>query len=152
VDLIDQAALSDDFAELAAQLHRGGRLNASLLLRAIARGQLAFFEHGLAELSSVPHERTWLMVHDAGHLGFRAIYERAGLPSRLFGAFRAALEAWRSLQAEGAPVDREFGQSRVLERFLTSQPYAAREDINYLLERLDRPAGSARPLAHANAA
>lgn len=152
VDLVDQAALTTDFAAYAKHLNQARRLNASLLLRAIARGQMSFFEHGLAELSGVPHQRTWLMVHDAGPLGFRAIYERAGLPARLFGAFKAALDAWRSVQAEGLELDRERFQETVLQRFLTSQPYAAKEDVNYLLERLDRVPDSAGVLTHANAA
>jgi uncharacterized protein (DUF2336 family) len=159
VDLVDQAAVTDDFASFAEHLHEHGRLNASLMLRAIARGQMLFFEHALAQLSGVPHERTWLMVHDAGPLGFRAIYERAGLPSRLFPAFRAAIDAWRAVEAEGADFDRDIFQERVLQRFLTAQPFASREDLNYLLERIDRSAESAKgprqtvhAVQHANAA
>ncbi|HEY3811884.1 MAG TPA: DUF2336 domain-containing protein [Caulobacteraceae bacterium] len=156
VDLVDQAAVTDDYASFAQHLNQNGRLNASLLLRAMARGQMLFFEHALAELSGVPHERTWLMVHDAGPLGFRAIYERAGLPTRLFPAFRSAIDCWRAVEGEGGPLDRDLFQERVLQRFLTSQPYASREDLNYLLERIDRSAPDAgkpvRVLEHANAA
>jgi uncharacterized protein (DUF2336 family) len=123
----------------------------------MARGQMLFFEHALAELSGVPHERTWLMVHDAGPLGFRAIYERAGLPTRLFPAFRSAVDCWRSVESEGAGLDRDLFQERMLQRFLTANPYASREDLNYLLERLDRTPEpvvrpAARVLEHANAA
>ena len=35
---------------------------------------------------------------------------------------------------------------------LTSQPFASREDLNYLLERIDRPADAGRPIEHATAA
>lgn len=152
VDLIDQAAASTDFAAYAHHLHQVKRLNASLLLRAVGRGQMLFFEHALAELAGVPHDRTWLMVHDAGPLGFRAIYERAGLPARLFPAFRAALDAWRSLQEEGLQVGAEQLQRLVLQRFLTQQPFAPKEDVAYLLERLDRSADAMQPHTHANAA
>ena len=62
---------------------------------------MALFEHGMAELAGTPHHRTWLMIHDAGPLGLRAIYERAGLPPRLFPAFRAGVDTCRQLQAEG---------------------------------------------------
>jgi uncharacterized protein (DUF2336 family) len=152
VDLVDQAAAATDFAGFAQHLHQSGRLNASLLLRALARGQMLFFEHALSELAGVAHHRTWLMIHDAGPLGFRAIYERAGLPSRLYPAFRSALDCWRAVEAEGGDVDRELFQERVLQRFLTSQPYASRDDINYLLERIDRTPEVGRALQHANAA
>ena len=155
VDLVDQAAVTADYASFAEHLNQNGRLNASLLLRAMARGQMLFFEHALSILSGVPHDRAWLMVHDAGPLGFRAIYERAGLPTRLYLAFRSALDCWRAVESEGAALDRDQFQERVLHRFLTSQPYASREDINYLLERIDRapePAKPIRVLEHANAA
>jgi uncharacterized protein (DUF2336 family) len=152
VDLVDQAGASADLPGFAAHLHRSGRLNASLLLRALAHGQMSFFEHALAELAAVPHHRTWLMVHDGGSLGFRAVYDRAGLPSRLFAAFRAGLDAWRSLQAEGLDLDREAFQTRMLERFLTQNPFAPREDVAYLMEKLNRAADDLRPPAHANAA
>jgi uncharacterized protein (DUF2336 family) len=157
VDLVDQAVVTTDFAAFAGHLNENKRLTASLLLRAIARGQMLFFEHALSELSGVAHHRTWLMIHDAGPLGFRAIYERAGLPTRLFPAFRSAVDSWRSIEAEGADFNRDLFQERVLQRFLTAQPYAAREDINYLLERIDRaPEAVGRavttPLLHANAA
>ena len=64
----------------------------------------------------------------------------------------AALEAWRSLHAEGSALDRGRFQERILQRFLTAHPYASREDLAYLSERLDRPADTLHAPAHANAA
>ncbi|MBX7249329.1 MAG: DUF2336 domain-containing protein [Caulobacteraceae bacterium] len=149
VDLVEQAAVSTDIAEFVRHLARNRRLTPSLLLRALGRGQMPFFEHAVAELAGVAHQRTWLMIHDAGPLGLRAIYDRAGLPSRLFAAFRAGVDAYRSLQFDGGHRDRERFQERMIQRFLTAQPYAAKDDINYLLERLDRAPDVA---AQANAA
>lgn len=141
IDLIDQAGASPDLAEFVARLHSRKVLNASLLLRGLARGQMALFEHGLAELAQTPHHRAWLMVHDAGPLGLKAIYDRAGLPPRLFQAFRAGVDTWRTLQAEGADTTDETFRQRMLERFLTQRPNAPREDLAYLMERLDRAPG-----------
>ena len=138
VDLLDQARTAGDLAEFAARLNARGALNASLLLRALATGLMPFVEHGLAELAGTPHHRAWLMVHDAGPLGLRALYDRAGLPPRLFAAFRAGVDTWRGLQAEGAPFDPATFQQRMLERFLTQRPHASRDDLGYLMERLDR--------------
>ena len=138
VDLIDQAGAAPDLANFVAALNARKALNASLLLRGLARGQMAFFEHGLSELAGVSHDRAWLMVHDAGPLGLRAIYDRAGLPPRLFQAFRAGVDTWRSMQSEGAEMTGDRFQQRMLERFLTQRPNTPREDMTYLLERLDR--------------
>lgn len=154
VDLVDQAAASQDLAAFAAHLNARKALNASLLLRALARGQMSLFEHGLAELAQTPHHRAWLMVHDAGPLGLKAIYDRAGLPPRLFQAFRAGVDTWRALQDEGADAAGEEFRRRMLERYLTQRPNAPREDMAYLMERLDLTAAQAlsRVTACANAA
>lgn len=151
VDLIDQAAASPDIGRFVAQLNARKALNASLLLRGLARGQMEFLEHGLAELAGTPHQRAWLMVHDAGPLGLKALYDRAGLPPRLFGAFRAGVDTWRQLQAEGADTTGERFREQMLQRFLTQRPNAPREDLAYLMERLDQPAEEVTPRA-ANAA
>ncbi len=144
VDLVDQASSAADLSQFVAQLNARKALNASLLLRALARGQMALFEHGLAELAGAAHQRAWLMIHDAGPLGLRAIYDRAGLPPRLFQAFRAGVDTWRALQAEGADTSSEAFRDRMLERFMTQRPNAPREDLAYLMERLDRPPAEAR--------
>ena len=138
VDLVDQAAESADLPRFVAQLNARKALTASLLLRALARGQMALFEHSVAELASTPHHRAWLMVHDAGPLGFKAIYDRAGLPPRLFQAFRAGVDTWRALQSEGADTSGEAFRQQMLQRFLTQRPNAPRDDLAYLMERLDQ--------------
>jgi uncharacterized protein (DUF2336 family) len=152
VDLVDQAESASDLRAFVAHLSQRKRLTPSLLLRALARGQMAFFENAVAEMAGVPHQRTWLMVHDAGPLGLQAIYERAGLPSRLFAAFRAGVDAWRSLQQDDVALDPLRFQERMIERFLTHQPFAPREDLDYLLEKLDRTREDLLPPVHANAA
>jgi uncharacterized protein (DUF2336 family) len=138
VDLVDQAGRTGDVRSFVAHLHRHDRLTASLLLRGLAHGHMTFFEWGLAELATVPHHRTWLMIHDAGPLGLRAIYERAGLPARLYPAFRAAVDTFHSMEFDGGAKDRERFQERMLQRFLTHPDQAGREDVDYLLDKMDR--------------
>ncbi len=138
LDMADASGASRDPKALVQHLIANNRLTPSLILRAIARGHMPFFEHALAELSGVPHERTWLMVHDAGPLGLRAIYDRAGLPGRLFQTFRIAVDTCRTLWLEAGHLDPLAFQERLIERFLTQVPFAPREDLIYLYERLDR--------------
>ncbi|WP_421931142.1 DUF2336 domain-containing protein [Phenylobacterium sp.] len=144
IDLVDQAGRAPDVKSFVGHLHKHERLTASLLLRALAHGHMTFFEWSLAELASVPHHRTWLMIHDAGPLGLRAIYERAGLPARLFPAFRAGVDTFHSMEFDGGAKDRERFQERMLQRFLTQPANAAREDVEYLLEKMDRISQEAR--------
>jgi uncharacterized protein (DUF2336 family) len=138
VDLVDEAGRQTDMKAFVSHLHREERLTPSLLLRALAHGHMGFFEWAVAELSSVPHHRAWLMIHDAGALGLKAIYERAGLPARMFAAFRVGVDTYHALQQEGEPREVSRFQERMLQRFLTQPQTAKREDIDYLIERLDQ--------------
>ena len=138
IDLVDQAGRTADVKAFVAHLNRSQNLTPSLLLRALAQGHMTFFEWGVAELAGVPHHRTWLMIHDAGPLGLRAIYERAGLPARLFPAFRAAVDTFHSMEFDGGARDRERFQERMMQRFLTQPQAAAREDVDYLIDKMDR--------------
>lgn len=151
VDLIDQASSAPDLTAFVAQLNARKALTPSLMLRALARGQMTMFEHGLAELAHTPHSRAWLMVHDAGPLGLKAIYDRAGLPPRLFQAFRSGVDTWKVLSAEGVDTSGELFRQQMLERFLTQRPNVMRDDLAYLMERLDQPAHRPEMVA-ANAA
>jgi len=144
VDLVDQAGRAADVKGFASHMAAEGRLTASLLLRAIAQGHMTFFEWGVAELAGVPHHRTWLMIHDAGPLGLRAIYERAGLPARLFPAFRVAVDTYHSMEYDGGARDLDRFQERMLQRFLTQPQSASREDVDYLLDKMDQLSASAR--------
>ena len=144
IDLVDQAGRAADVRSFAAHLNKAGRLTPSLMLRALAHGHMSFLEHAIAELSAVPHHRAWLMVHDAGPLGLKAIYERAGLPARLYPAFRAGIDTYHALEREGGLSDRDKLQERMLERFLTQPQPATREDMDYLIDKLDRVRGEIR--------
>ena len=139
VDLVDQAGRSADLKSFTAHLHAEGRLTASLLLRALAQGQVGFFEWGVAELTGLPHHRVWMMIHDAGPLGLQAVYGRAKLPEQLYPAFRTGVDTYHALQQEGGEFDLGRFQQRMLERFLTQDVEVAEAD--YLLERIDRLQG-----------
>ena len=144
IDLVDQAGRAADPKGFVAHLHKVGRLSPSLILRALAHGHMTFFEWAVAELAGVPHHRTWLMIHDAGPLGLKAICERAGLPPRLYSAFRAGVDAFHGLEFDGRAHDRERFQEHMIQRFLTSSHSGSREDNEYLLERMDRSANKRR--------
>jgi uncharacterized protein (DUF2336 family) len=142
IDLVDQAGRATDMERFVEHLVAEERLTPSLLLRVLAHGHMTFFEWSVSALAKVPHHRTWLMIHDAGPLGLRAIYERAGLPIRLFTAFRAGVDAFHSMEFDGGPRDQQRFQERMLERFLTQPTPTPREDLDYLLEKMDqRPQG-----------
>jgi uncharacterized protein (DUF2336 family) len=98
---------------------------------------MTFVEHALAELGGVPHSKAWLMIHDAGTLGLKTVFERAGLPSGMFTAFRLAIDIYHKTEMDGGPGDKERFRQRMVERVLTQFQAIPRADLEYLLDKLD---------------
>jgi uncharacterized protein (DUF2336 family) len=137
LDLVEQAGLQSDLARFARQMVLQGRLTPSFIMRALCLGHMEFVEHAMAELSALPHNRAWLMMHDGGPLGLKAIFDRSGLPTRLFPAFRAAMDVYHQIELDGFAFDRESFRQRMIERVLTLFQSIPRDDLDYLLEKLD---------------
>ncbi len=149
IDLVDQAAQTKDMRRFVQQLHLNGRLGPSIILRGLCTGHIRFVEWALAELAAIPHQRAWLMVHDAGSLGLRAIYERAGLPQRLYPAFRTGVDIFHEMEYDGGSEDRERFSQRMMERVLTKFQALPREELDYLLDKLDARGQELAKEAHA---
>ncbi len=137
VDLVEQAGRSHDLPRFVSQLNLNGRLTHSLIMRALCCGQMPFVEHALAELSGVPHQRVWLMIHDAGPLGLEAVFDRAGFPRKLLPAFKAAVTVYHETSFDGGANDRARFRARMIERILTQFQAIPKDDLDYLLEKLD---------------
>ncbi|MBI1339756.1 DUF2336 domain-containing protein [bacterium] len=137
IDLVEQAGLASDMGRFVQQLHLNGRLTPSLVMRGLCLGQMAFVEWAVAELAGIPRQKAWLMIHDAGVLGLKTVFERAGLPSGMFTAFRLALEVYHNTEMDGGPGDRERFRQRMVERVLTQFQAIPRADLDYLLEKLN---------------
>lgn len=137
LDIVEQAARQNDVRHFVEQLNLNGRLTPSLLMRGLCLGHIEFIEHAMAELAGVSHQRMWLLIHDSGPLGLKAAFDRAGLPPRLYPSFRAALEVFHSMEREGGAQDRVMFRTRMLERTLTLFQSIPKDDLDYLLEKLD---------------
>ncbi|MEQ1780392.1 MAG: DUF2336 domain-containing protein [Hyphomonadaceae bacterium] len=137
LDLVEQAGLSTDPERFVQQLHLNGRLTPSVIMRALCLGHMTFVEHALSELSGVPRTKTWLMIHDAGALGLKTVFERAGLPSGMFTAFRLAIDIFHKTEMDGGPNDKDRFRQRMVERVLTQFQAIPRADLEYLLEKLN---------------
>lgn len=137
MDIVEQAARQRDLGTFVTQLNLHGRLTPSLLMRGVCMGQMLFVEHAMAELAGVTHHRIWLMIHDSGPLGLKAAFDRAGLPPRLFAPFRAAVDIYHQIEREGVEEDRLKFRARMLERSLTLFQSIPKDDLDYLLDKLD---------------
>ncbi|MEZ5996168.1 MAG: DUF2336 domain-containing protein [Hyphomonadaceae bacterium] len=137
LDIVEQAGRQRDMARFVQQLNLNGRLTPSLLMRGLCLGQIDFVEHAMAELGGIAHQRMWLLIHDSGPLGLKAAFDRAGLPPRLYPSFRAAVEVYHSIDREGVATDRIAFRKRMLERTLTLFQSVPKDDLDYLMEKLD---------------
>lgn len=137
IDLVEQAGRTSDMSRFVQQLNLNGRLTHSLIMRALCVGHMSFVEHALADLSGVPHGRVWLMIHDAGQLGLQAIFDRAGLHRKMLPAFRAGVKVFHELELDGEANDKARFRMRMIERVLTQFQAIPKDDLDYLLEKLD---------------
>jgi uncharacterized protein (DUF2336 family) len=137
LDIVEQAGRQRDLGRFVQQLNLNGRLTPSLMMRGLCLGHIEFVEHAMAELGGITHQRMWMLMHDSGPLGLKAAFDRAGLPPRLFPSFRAAVEVYHSIEREGGAQDRLTFRKRMLERTLTLFQSVPKDDLDYLLEKLD---------------
>src|ERR1700748_2931439 len=86
---INIASLSrgDDMRGLVQHLRASGQLTAGLILRALLSGNLALFDHSLAELSGLPLARVSALLHERGSASLQALLGRARPPETTLRAF-----------------------------------------------------------------
>jgi uncharacterized protein (DUF2336 family) len=134
-------APDSEIRPLIRHLRESGQLNAGLVLRALLSGNVEMFEEALAELSGMPLSRVSAFVHDRGRTGFRALFDKAGLPASTFPAFREAVDAMREggFDLGGAMRLRR----RMVERVLTRCADETDVEIEPLMTLLRRFAAEA---------
>lgn len=133
----------DEMNPLIRHLRQSGQLTAGLLLRALLSGNLTLVEEALADLTDLPITRVVGIVHDRKGAGFRALYDRAGLPASTYPVFREALEAMREEGFVSTPSGASRLKRRVIERVLTRCESETLGDIEPLLTMLRRYAAEA---------
>ncbi len=140
VSLLSDGSSDADLERLVEQMQVNGRLTPSVLLRALAMGDLAFFEVALARLARIPVQNARILIHDQGKLGLESLYSRSGLPEKLFPAYRAGIDVAKETEYDGKPYDRERYVARMVERMLTHfedpADRIAEADIEYLMSKL----------------
>lgn len=147
IDIVEQASRQNDVHRFVQQLNLNGRLTPSLMMRGLCLGHMEFVEHAMAELAGISHQRVWLLVHDSGPLGLKAAFDRAGMPPRLFPSFRAAVDTYHHMEREGGADDRIIFRQRMLERTLTLFQSIPKDDLDYLLDKLDATGAQAEKAA-----
>ncbi len=138
--IADLSLLTNDYdvEMLVARLNGKGRLTPTLLMRTLIKGNLRFFEMGMAVLAGIPPDNAAQLVKDRGPLGFKALYEKNGLPPTYFRAFRAAIDGQVTLPETATPGQRRVAANTVLSRVQGEHGDKGPIDLESFLSRMIR--------------
>jgi uncharacterized protein (DUF2336 family) len=123
----------EEVDRLINQLRAFDRLTPSIILSGLCQGNFAFFETSLAVLSNIPVSNARTLISDRGELGFRAIYNKSGLPDPMFPAVKLLLRVVRELDAAGETPSSARYANRVIERILRYSEETPVENLSYII-------------------
>ena len=86
VDVAIQRQDNRNSTELVEHLHRTGKLTNSIILRALCKGDVTFFEAGLSKLAGIPLRNVNKLVREGEARGFSALFHAASLPPTMLEA------------------------------------------------------------------
>jgi uncharacterized protein (DUF2336 family) len=128
----------EEIDKLITQLIAFDRLSPSLIMRALCQGNFNFFESSLARLSNIPLSNARTLINDRGELGFRAIYNKSGLPDAMFPAVKLLNKVVRELHEEGeSPASAQFA-NRIVERILHYSEDEPVDNMSYVIALIRR--------------
>jgi len=140
VSLLGPGAKRPDVQQLVEQLHAGGRLSPTLVIRALCMGDLTFFETALAKRAGIPAANAYRLVHDRGEMGLKRLFEKAEMPAALLKVARIGITAADELRLTGGD-DREQFRQVMIERVLTQiDDEIDTDNFDYLVGKLGRKA------------
>jgi len=138
--LIRKTDSEEDIDKLINQLISFNRLTPSIILSSLCQGNFGFFETSLARLSSIPVSNARKLITDRGELGFRAIYNKSGLPESLFPAVKTLLKVVRELDAEGEKPGFPRYANRIVERILRHAEDENVDNLSHIIALVRRVA------------
>ncbi|MHA1599379.1 MAG: DUF2336 domain-containing protein [Alphaproteobacteria bacterium] len=142
----------DEVERLLDALRATHGLSPTFLLRALTKGDLAFFESSLATIARLPQESVSHLIRDRGMLGFQSLYTRADLPPQLFAAFRTALDVVLEVRAERPYGWTDQDTKRIVGGLVRSYDDICPGNIENVLSRLARRAATPAHTTHTNPA
>ncbi|OYW14088.1 MAG: hypothetical protein B7X02_00825 [Rhodospirillales bacterium 12-54-5] len=95
--LLSNRVTDSEMLALVEQMKQDHRLNSTLIMKGLCRGQLAFFAASLACLAGISMTNATLLLNDKGGLGFRGLYAKAGLPESMVNAAFLVFQSAQSL-------------------------------------------------------
>lgn len=140
LDLVRGVEDDESIGKMVAQMHGSDRLTPSIILSSLCQGNFAFFESSLAYLSNIPVKNARLLIADKGDLGFRALYNKSGLPDTMFPAVKMLLKVVRELAEIGERPGKSRYTNNVVERLLEYSDSEPVENLSYIIALVRRAA------------
>ncbi|MEI7668838.1 MAG: DUF2336 domain-containing protein [Pseudomonadota bacterium] len=123
----------NDVEKLVDQLLTFGRLTPSIILTALCRGNLHFFETSLARLSGIPIKNAQTLIHDKGGLGFKALYNKASLPEKFFVACEFLLETVSEMKSSSNKSGTASYSNSLVQKLLEKSAGKNIENLSYII-------------------
>lgn len=138
LNLVRVSQTDEEVDKLIGQLVAFNRLTPSIILSALCQGNFAFFETALARLSNIPVSNARTLITDRGELGFRAIYNKSGLPDAMFPAVKLLLRVVRELDTKGEKKSTSRYANRIVERLLQYSEEEPIDNLSYIIALVRR--------------
>lgn len=138
VSLLTPGTQAPDVLKLVEQLHAGGRLTPTLVVRALCMGDLTFFEAALARRAGIPAANAYTLVHDRGQMGLARLFEKAEMPAGMLKIARIGVTTAEELSLTSGD-DRERFRKVMIERVLTQiDEDIDADNLDYLVGKLGK--------------
>lgn len=102
-----------DISQLINEMYRNRRLTDSVIIRSLCIGDLRFFETAIAKRVGVPVANARILILDPGPLGFKALYDSAGLPPGFYDAIHTMLRLALEETEYGRYRTDDFGERMI---------------------------------------
>jgi uncharacterized protein (DUF2336 family) len=133
INLLDAATNEVDVDALVVELQEEKRLTTSFMFAALARGHFTFFVFALARIAGIPNSNAVKLASDRGSLGFKALYEKSGLPVSMLDAVSAMLKIVLELKAQEIKPGTRGYANALASRLLEAAEQQHIEHMPYML-------------------
>lgn len=133
LELLRGHATRHEVEKLVEQLALFERLTPTLIFTALCQGHILFFEMSLARLGGIPLENVQKLLSDRGGLGFRAVYNKSGLPSGMFNVLKQLLGVAHQLMDAGETKRGEEFAHRLAEQLILNAQSTSIDNLDYIV-------------------
>jgi uncharacterized protein (DUF2336 family) len=133
LDVFESSTDEVAIERLTGHLHLYGRLKASMIFTALCRGNMLFFESSIAKLSGVPLKNARMLMNDRGGLGFKAIYDKAELPQKMYEAIHLLKDVVMEMTGENEEPGTDYYANRLVEKISAQSQGKDIENLPYII-------------------